>query len=98
MNIVSKLLVSLTVLPVPLLAASDSLAQPKENVEPLSEEFLLFLAEMEEVDGQLVHALDVIESNTENLLADSDVENAEQEVATESKVAAKVKGKKDEEL
>jgi len=37
----------------------------KQKLAPLSEEFLLFLADMEDVEGELMHPVDVAVSETE---------------------------------
>jgi hypothetical protein len=44
-----------------LYSASSIATEPKKNkkIEPLSESFLLFLAEMEPVDGDWVHPVDL---------------------------------------
>jgi len=39
--------------------ASEKVSKATAEIQPLSEEFLLFLAEMEEVDGQLIHPVDM---------------------------------------
>lgn len=53
-------------------------------LEPLSEEFLLFLAEMEEVEGELMHPVDVADTNLKKV---------------DSKLSAKRPvGKKDEDI
>jgi hypothetical protein len=44
-------------------AAADKKDKPDKKIEPLSEAFLLFLAEMEEVDGDLIHPVDLTETD-----------------------------------
>ena len=58
----------------------------KKQLKPLSEEFLLFLADMEEVDGELMHPVDVAQQAL----------NAKPEPIEGKQVATKSKGKKDE--
>lgn len=37
----------------------DKNKEKKKKIEPLSEQFLLFLAEMEDVEGDLIHPVDL---------------------------------------
>lgn len=45
-------------------AAAEGKDKPDKKIEPLSEAFLLFLAEMEEVDGDLIHPVDLTKDNS----------------------------------
>lgn len=42
----------------------DKNKEKKKKIEPLSEQFLLFLAEMENVEGDLIHPVDLNTSDT----------------------------------
>ena len=55
-----------------------------KTLKPLSEEFLLFLAEMEEVEGELMHPVDVADSNLKK--------------AETKQVVKRTVGKKDEDI
>ena len=48
-------------------ALANNKDKPDKKLEPLSEAFLLFLAEMEDVDGELVHPIDLSKTNTKQL-------------------------------
>lgn len=57
------LLLLLTLLTDKVVAGDDKI-KPDEKLTPLSEEFLLFLAEMEDVNGDLVHPVDLTKNVT----------------------------------
>jgi len=84
----NKLVPLLTLLSAPWFpaAAAEESEKARKSIKPLSEEFLLFLAEMEEVEGELMHPVDV----AEQMLTASKAELEGEQVATKSK------GKKDE--
>lgn len=53
-----------------MLVADEKGKSPKQTKAPLSESFLLFLAQMEKVDGEWVHAVDVPELDKKALTKD----------------------------
>ena len=63
------------------------------ELEPLSEEFLLFLAQMEEVDGQWMHPVDVAQ---EELEEKKDVAEQTPSASTQIRVKRSAKGKDDD--
>ena len=76
-----------TLLSAPLLnVTAAEVDVSKKQIKPLSEEFLLFLAEMEDVDGELMHPVDVAQQSL----------SAKPESVEGKQVATKSKGKKDE--
>lgn len=69
-------------------AVAEKKDKPDKKIEPLSEAFLLFLAEMEEVDGDLLHPVDLIE--------DEKQQNKKQTLSKQSEKLNKENGTKDD--
>lgn len=70
-------------------AVAEKKDKPDKKIEPLSEAFLLFLAEMEEVDGDLLHPADLIED-------DERQQNKKQTLSKQSEKLNKENGTKDD--